>query len=148
MNDVNTIDRREFFNYGIRGIWATAFASLLAPDSSARAGSLGETVFPNPKPRAKRVIVPSRSLSVGDEFDDMIIAYMKRDYNLMIGESTAEEIKIKIGSAYPLGEELSMDVKGWDRSTALRRIIRVRSEEIRDVLKEPLTEHFLLKATF
>ena len=58
-------------------------------------------------------IVFSRSLRVGgDEFDDTIIAYMKRAYNLMIGERTAEEIKITIGSAYPLEEELSMEVKG------------------------------------
>ena len=74
-------------------------------------------------------IVFSRSLRVGgDEFDDTIVAYMKRAYNLMIGERTAEEIKMTIGSAYPLEEELSMDVKGRDLS----------AEEIREALKEPL----------
>jgi rod shape-determining protein MreB len=84
-------------------------------------------------------IVFSRSLRVGgDEFDDTIIAYMKRAYNLMIGERTAEEIKITIGSAYPLEEELSMEVKGRDLSAGLPRIMTVRSEEIRDALKEPL----------
>ena len=66
-------------------------------------------------------IVFSRSLRVGgDEFDDTIVAYMKRAYNLMIGERTAEEIKMTIGSAYPLEEELSMDVKGRDLSAGLR----------------------------
>ena len=84
-------------------------------------------------------IVFSRSLRVGgDEFDDTIVAYMKRAYNLMIGERTAEEIKMTIGSAYPLDEELSMDVKGRDLSAGLPRIMTVRSEEIREALKEPL----------
>ena len=84
-------------------------------------------------------IVFCRSLRVGgDEFDDTIISYMKRAYNLMIGERTAEEIKITIGSAYPLEEELSMEVKGRDLSAGLPRIMTVRSEEIRDALKEPL----------
>ena len=83
-------------------------------------------------------IVFSRSLRVGgDEFDDTIVAYMKRAYNLMIGERTAEEIKITVGSAFPLEEELSMDVKGRDLSAGLPRIMTVRSEEIRDALKEP-----------
>ena len=84
-------------------------------------------------------IVFSRSLRVGgDEFDDTIVAYMKRAYNLMIGERTAEEIKMTIGSAYPLEEELSMDVKGRDLSAGLPRIMTVRSEEIREALKELL----------
>ena len=84
-------------------------------------------------------IVFSRSLRVGgDEFDDTIMAHMKRAYNLMIGERTAEEIKITIGSAYPQEEELSMEVKGRDLSAGLPRIMTVRSEEIRDALKEPL----------
>ena len=56
MNDVKTIDRREFFNWGVRGIGATAFARLLARDSSARAGSPSQNVFPNFAPRAKRAI--------------------------------------------------------------------------------------------
>ena len=84
-------------------------------------------------------IVFSRSLRVGgDEFDDTIVAYMKRAYNLMIGERTAEEIKITVGSAFPLEEELSMDVKGRDLSAGLPRIMTVRSEEIRDAVKAPL----------
>jgi rod shape-determining protein MreB len=85
-------------------------------------------------------IVFSRTLRVGgDEFDETIIAYMKRAHNLMIGERTAEDIKINIGSAYPLEQELTMDVKGRDLSTGLPKTINVRSEEIREALKEPLS---------
>jgi rod shape-determining protein MreB len=85
-------------------------------------------------------IVFSRSLRVGgDEMDESIIAYMKRAHNLMIGERTAEEIKIRIGSAYPLEEELRMEVKGRDVSTGLPKTVVVRSEEIREALQEPLS---------
>jgi rod shape-determining protein MreB len=86
-------------------------------------------------------IVFSRSMRVGgDEFDETIVAYMKRAYNLMIGERTAEEIKIRIGSAYPLEEqELTMEVKGRDLSAGLPKTITVRSEEVREALKEPLS---------
>jgi rod shape-determining protein MreB len=85
-------------------------------------------------------IVFSRSLRVGgDEFDQTIIAYMKRAYNLMIGERTAEDIKKSIGSAFPLEEELSIEVKGRDLGAGLPKTIVVRSEEIRDALREPLS---------
>ena len=85
-------------------------------------------------------IVFSRSLRVGgDEFDETIVAYMKRAYNLMIGERTAEEIKIRIGSSFPLEQELTMEVKGRDLSAGLPETLTVRSEEIREALKEPLT---------
>ena len=85
-------------------------------------------------------IVFSRSLRVGgDEFDETIVAYMKRAYNLMIGERTAEEIKIRVGSAHPLEQELTMEVKGRDLSAGLPKTLTVRSEEIREALKEPLT---------
>src|SRR6187455_1594792 len=85
-------------------------------------------------------IVFSRSLRVGgDEFDETIIAYMKRAYNLMIGERTAEEIKIRIGSAYQLEQELTMEVKGRDLSAGLPKTITIRSEEIREALQEPLS---------
>lgn len=84
-------------------------------------------------------IVISRSLRVGgDEFDETTMGYMKRAYNLMIGERTAEEIKKEIGSAYPLEEELSIEVKGRDLGSGLPKTITVRSEEIRDALREPL----------
>ena len=85
-------------------------------------------------------IVFSRSLRVGgDEFDQTIIAYLKRAYNLMIGERTAEDIKKSIGSAFPLEEELSIEVKGRDLGAGLPKTIVVRSEEIRDALREPLS---------
>ncbi|RME94625.1 MAG: rod shape-determining protein [Verrucomicrobia bacterium] len=85
-------------------------------------------------------IVFSRSLRVGgDEFDETIVAHMKRAHNLLIGERTAEEIKIRIGSAYPLEQELQMDVKGRDLSTGLPKTVTIRSEEIREALKEPLS---------
>src|SRR6266581_79216 len=85
-------------------------------------------------------IVFSRSLRVGgDEFDETIIAHMKRAYNLMIGERTAEEIKIRIGSAFPLEQELTMEVKGRDLSAGLPKTLTIRSEEIREALQEPLS---------
>jgi rod shape-determining protein MreB len=85
-------------------------------------------------------IVQSQSLRVaGDEFDDTIIGHMKRLYNLMIGERTAEEIKIRIGSAFPLEQELTMEVKGRDLNAGLPRTVTIRSEEIRESLQEPLS---------
>jgi rod shape-determining protein MreB len=85
-------------------------------------------------------IVFSRSLRVGgDEFDETIVAHMKRAYNLMIGERTAEEIKIRVGSAFPLEQELSMEVKGRDLGAGLPKTLSIRSEEIREALKEPLS---------
>ncbi|MGB9601411.1 MAG: rod shape-determining protein [Verrucomicrobiia bacterium] len=85
-------------------------------------------------------IVFSRSLRVGgDEFDETIITHMKRAYNLLIGERMAEEIKIRIGSAYPLEQELTMEVKGRDLNASLPRTVTIRSEEIRESLQEPLS---------
>jgi rod shape-determining protein MreB len=84
-------------------------------------------------------IVQSTSLRVGgDQFDSAIISHMKRAHNLLIGEPTAEEIKLKIGSAFPLDEEMTMEVKGRDLSQGLPRTLTARSEEIREALKEPL----------
>lgn len=87
-------------------------------------------------------IVESRSLRVaGDEFDECIINYMRRTYNLMIGPRTAEEIKIKIGSAYPLGEnELEMEVRGRDQVAGLPVTKRINSVEIRECLAEPIQQ--------
>lgn len=84
-------------------------------------------------------IVISRSLRVGgDEFDETTMGYMKRAYNLMIGERTAEEIKKQVGSAFPLEEEICIEVKGRDLGSGLPKTITIRSEEIRDALREPL----------
>jgi rod shape-determining protein MreB len=85
-------------------------------------------------------IVFSRSLRVGgDEFDATITAHMKRAYNMMIGERTAEEIKIRIGSAFPLEQELTLDVKGRDLGSGLPKTLTIRSEEVREALQEPLS---------
>ena len=85
-------------------------------------------------------IVYSRSVRVGgDAMDECIVQYMRRVYNLMIGERTAEEIKITIGSAYPLGEERTLEVKGRDLVAGLPKTLVVTSEEIRDALQEPVS---------
>ncbi|MFH1458620.1 MAG: rod shape-determining protein [Candidatus Omnitrophota bacterium] len=84
-------------------------------------------------------IVFSKSIRIGgDEMDDAIIEYLKKTYNLMVGERTSEDIKIKIGSAYPLEEELSMEVKGRDLVAGLPKTVTITSEEIRESLQEPL----------
>lgn len=85
-------------------------------------------------------IVESRSLRIaGDEFDDCIVNYMRRTYNLMIGPRTAEEIKMTIGSAYPLGSnELEMEVRGRDQVAGLPVTKRINSVEIRECLAEPI----------
>ena len=85
-------------------------------------------------------IVFSRSVRVGgDEMDEAIIQYMKRVYNLMIGERTAEQIKISIGSAYPLPEETSMEVKGRDLVAGLPKTLTLTTEEVREALHEPIS---------
>jgi rod shape-determining protein MreB len=85
-------------------------------------------------------LVYARSVRVGgDVMDECIIQYMRRVYNLMIGERTAEEIKISIGSAYPLGEERTLEVKGRDLVAGLPKTLTVTSEEIRDALQEPVS---------
>jgi rod shape-determining protein MreB len=84
-------------------------------------------------------IVYSRSVRVaGDELDEAIVQYMKRAYSLMIGERTAEEIKIRIGSAYPIEKEMTMEVKGRDMVAGLPKTITITSQEVREALVEPL----------
>ena len=84
-------------------------------------------------------IVFSKSIRIGgDEMDQAIIEYLKKTYNVMIGERTAEQIKIKIGSAYPLEEEMSLEVKGRDLVAGLPKTVSITSEEIREALQEPL----------
>jgi len=86
-------------------------------------------------------IVFSKSIrTAGDEMDEAIINYLKKTYNLMIGERTAEEIKVKIGSAYPLDEEMSMEVRGRDLVAGLPKMITVSSEEVREALAEPIAQ--------
>jgi hypothetical protein len=86
-------------------------------------------------------IVYGKSIRIaGDELDESIINYVKRTYNVLIGERTAEDIKIGIGSAFPLDEELHMKVKGRDLVTGLPKIIELTSQEIRAALEEPLVQ--------
>ncbi len=85
-------------------------------------------------------IVVSRSVRVaGDKMDDAIAAYIKRRYGLMVGERTAEEIKIGIGSATSMEPELSMEVRGRDQVGGLPKNITIRSSEVREALAEPLS---------
>lgn len=84
-------------------------------------------------------IVTAVSIRIGgDEFDEAIIAHVKKEYNVMIGERTAEEIKIEIGSAYPLVEEEDVEVRGRDLLSGLPKNIVLSSEEIRGAIEEPL----------
>ncbi len=84
-------------------------------------------------------IVVSRSLRIaGNELDDAIVHYVKKEYNLMIGERTAEDIKIRIGSASQLDPELKVSISGRDLVTGLPKDISISSEEIREALAEPV----------
>jgi len=86
-------------------------------------------------------IVYAKSIRVGgDEMDTAIIEHMKKNYNLMIGERTSEEIKIKIGSAWPIDEDLDIEVRGRDLITGLPKFIKANSDEIRAALELPLRE--------
>ncbi|HBQ14203.1 MAG TPA: rod shape-determining protein, partial [Myxococcales bacterium] len=84
-------------------------------------------------------IVYSQSVRVGgDKMDDAIIAYMKRKYNLLIGEQSAERVKCTIGNAYPAEEVDTMEVKGRDLVAGVPKTVLVNSDEIRDALSEPI----------
>lgn len=85
-------------------------------------------------------IVVSKSIRVaGDEMDEAIVAHCRKNYNLLIGERTAEQIKIDIGSAYPLPEERTIEVRGRDLVTGLPKTLTLTSSEIRDALSEPVS---------
>ncbi|MBQ8113067.1 MAG: rod shape-determining protein [Kiritimatiellae bacterium] len=85
-------------------------------------------------------IVHSRSVrSAGDAMDACIVSHMRRVYNLLIGERTAEEIKMTIGSAFPTGQEMTMEVRGRDIVAGLPKTMTISSEEIRDSLTEPVS---------
>jgi rod shape-determining protein MreB len=84
-------------------------------------------------------VVFSKSIRVaGDEIDGAIVNYMKRAYNLLIGERTAEEIKLRVGSAYPWDEEITMEVKGRDSVAGLPKTIHITSQEIREALSDTM----------
>lgn len=84
-------------------------------------------------------IVTSKSLRVaGDELDHAIISYIKKEYSLAIGERTAENVKIELGSAFDTGEDSSMDIRGRDLISGLPKVVTITSSEVRDALKEPV----------
>jgi rod shape-determining protein MreB len=84
-------------------------------------------------------IVTSKSLRIaGDELDQAIITYIKKEYSLMIGERTAENVKIEIGSAFDLQENTTMEIRGRDLITGLPKVISIGEAEVREALKEPI----------
>jgi rod shape-determining protein MreB len=86
-------------------------------------------------------IVVSQSIRVGgDELDDAIISYVKKEYKLMIGSQTAEEVKLEIGSAYALREEVQAEIRGRDMITGLPKTVVLSSEDVRIALEEPLVQ--------
>ncbi|MFZ5824261.1 MAG: rod shape-determining protein [Bacillota bacterium] len=86
-------------------------------------------------------LVTAKSIRVaGDELDEAIVQYVKRTYNMLIGERTGEEVKMTIGSAYPTGKEESMEIRGRDLVTGLPRTLRVTSDEIRKAIAEPVAQ--------
>jgi rod shape-determining protein MreB len=86
-------------------------------------------------------IVVSTSIRIGgDECDEAIVQHIKREYNVLIGERTAEEIKMSIGSAYPLPEEEDVEVRGRDLLSGLPKNVIISSEEIRQAIEEPLSQ--------
>lgn len=86
-------------------------------------------------------IVVSESIRVGgNKLDEAIVRHVKNTYNLLIGETTAEEVKIRIGSAYKLGQEMKMEVRGRDVVQSMPRTVTVTSEEIREALSEPVKQ--------
>ena len=84
-------------------------------------------------------LVVSKSLDIaGDEMDEAVMMHFRRKYNLLIGETTAEDVKIQIGSVFPLKEEKTMEVKGRDQATGLPKTVLIASEEVRQALMEPV----------
>jgi len=90
-----------------------------------------------------RGIVVSKSIRIaGDEMTEAIISYLRRSYSLLVGESTAEQIKIKLGNAYPLQKEEKMEVRGRDLIDGLPKSITISSEEVRKAL-QPVVQEIL-----
>ncbi len=85
-------------------------------------------------------IVTAKSIRLGgDELDEAIVNYVKKEYSLMIGERTAEDVKIRIGSAYKEGEEMEMEIRGRDLITGLPKTMQISSSEVRDALRDPVS---------
>ena len=86
------------------------------------------------------VVTANSARVAGDNFDEAIISYIKKKYNLLIGERTAEDIKIKIGSAYPYEGEVTINIKGRNLMDGLPKNVDVTSEEIREALADPVSQ--------
>jgi rod shape-determining protein MreB len=147
---ITAVERRAVYNSAER---AGARRVYTVPEPMAAAIGAG---LPVAEPRASMIIdigggtteVAILSLAdvsvceslrvAGDDMDESIINYMKRTYNLMIGPQTAEQIKIQIGSAAELENELTMEVRGRDMISGLPRKTVISSEEVREALKEPV----------
>ena len=85
--------------------------------------------------------VVSASIKVaGDDFDEAIVRWMRKKYNLLVGERSAEDLKIKIGTVYDVGEEATMDIRGRDLVTGLPKTITVSSKETEEALREPVNQ--------
>ena len=144
------VERRALFNSAYR---AGAKRVFLLPEAKAAAIGCG---LPIAEPIGSMVcdigggttevavislgdIVASHSVRLGgDAMDEAVVAYLARQYNLDIGQATAEQLRIEIGSAYPLDEEVTEEVSGLDLVSGLPRRATVTSEEIREALTEPL----------
>jgi rod shape-determining protein MreB len=85
-------------------------------------------------------IVTAQSVRVaGDELDEAILAYVKKEFSLAVGERTGEEIKIQMGSAWPLEEELTADIRGRDLISGLPRTVSITTEQVREAISEPVS---------
>jgi rod shape-determining protein MreB len=85
-------------------------------------------------------IVTAQSIRVaGDELDEAVLQYVKKEFSLAIGDRTAEEIKIQMGSAWPLDEELTADIRGRDLISGLPRTIEITTEQVREAVAEPIS---------
>lgn len=84
-------------------------------------------------------VVYSKSIRIaGDKMDDAIMSYLKRKYNMLIGERTAEQVKINIGTAYPESEVRTMEIKGRDLVAGVPKTLEINSEEVREAIQEPI----------
>ena len=87
-----------------------------------------------------RVVMDGDAVRVGgDELDDSIVQFIKKEYSLAVGDRTAEEVKIALGSAWPLEEELHAEIRGRDLVTGLPKTIVTTTEEIREAMEEPVS---------
>ena len=131
---VTSVEKRAVFEATIQAGARQAY--LIEEPMAAAIGA----DLPVEEPTGSMVIVSQSIRIAGDEFDQAILTHVRDAYNLAIGERTAEDIKIKVGSAVPLKDELDVEVNGRDVITGLPKTVRIESEEIRRALNKPLDE--------